>query len=229
MAEQFRRKALMNEFGIEDPETAPGGFLPMPEQGQPAPGLVQQTQPEAGPVELPGGQTAAPDYRKTGKYASTAYDAAKLARPWEEQSEKYRIGNVLSNFDPSQGLTPEVIAALNAADIYGAKFSGAGDKLTVDNAGGHERFGKGGTSDVNIGFKTGNGTWGAWTDPALEGPAAAAGGGGMNSGMAGAQSNLDGLLQGNPMAAIQAEIAKLMQGGNRPNLEALLGQFGGAR
>lgn len=156
------------------------------------------------------------DYKKTGKYASTAYDAAKLARPWEEQSEKYRIGNVLSNFDPSQGLTPEVIAALNAADIFGAKFSGAGDKLTVDNAGGHERFGKGGTSDVNIGFKTGKGTWGAWTDPALE--AAGAGGGAPSGGSGGGA--IDPLLGGDPMEQIRAALAQFT--GPRSNAQALL-------
>lgn len=171
-------------------------------------------------------QSGATDYRKTGKYASTAYDPGKLARPWEEQSEKHRIGNVLSNFDPSQGLTPEVIAALNAADIYGAKFSGAGDKLTVDNAGGHERFGKGGTSDVNIGFKTGKGTWGAWTDPNLPenqaaggaaGGGAVPGGGGMGP-MGGIP--MDALLSGDPMAKIQAALAQLT--GPRTNAQALL-------
>lgn len=51
--------------------------------------------------------------------------------------------------------------------------------------------------------------------------------GGMGGGIAGAQSNLNGLLQGDPTAKIQQAIEALMQGGNRPNLQALLAQLGG--
>lgn len=229
MAEQYNKKALMNAFGVEedDPLNADTPLLMPGEPDQPIDPMPKVEMP--GPTAEASPVAAAPDYRKTGKYASSAYDAAKLARPWEEQSEKYRIGNVLSNFDPSQGLTPEVIAALNAADIYGAKFSGFGDKLTVDNAGGWDRFGKGGTSDVNIGFKTGKGTWGAWTDPNLPQNQEGAGlgpMGGMN-GLAGAQSNLNGLMKGDFQSAIQAALAKLT--GDAPNLQALLAQLGGGQ
>ena len=94
----------------------------------------------------------------------------------------------------------------------------AGDKLTVDNVAGYDRFGKGGTSDVNIGFKTGNGTWGAWTDPNLPGNQVPVGGG--------AATAAGGLLSGNPLDVIRAEIAKLMGGNAKPNLQALLAQFG---
>lgn len=224
MAEQYRRKALMDAFGVEeeDPLQQPDPIGPTAEVPPPPIAAPMET---AAPVA-----PAGPDYRKPGQYTSTAYDPTKMQRPWDEMSEKYRIGTVLSNFDPSRGLTPEVIDALNKADIFGAKFSGAGDKLTVDNAGGHARFGKGGTADVNIGFKTGKGTWGAWTDPELEAQAAAQGGmgGGMNSSLAGAQSNLNGLLRSDFQSAIQAALAKMTNGG-APNLQALLQQLGGGQ
>lgn len=123
-----------------------------------------------GPSDLTTPVAAKPDYKKFGKYANYgAYDQEKAQRPWEDMSEKYKIGAVLSNFDPTKGLTPEVIEALNSANIFGAKFGMDGeDKLNVIDTGGHERFGSGGIGDVIEGFKTGNGKWGAWADPNLQ-------------------------------------------------------------
>lgn len=110
--------------------------------------------------------TPAVDYTQMGQYANRmgAYNADKFNVPWDQRSEKYQIGTVLSHFDPDKGLTPEVIAALNAANIHGAKFSGSGDKLNVNNVTGYDRFGNGGTADIIGSFKDPNAThnWGAW-------------------------------------------------------------------
>lgn len=177
--------------------------------------------------EFAGGQPlapAAPDYTKVGKYTSDAYDPNKFNVPWDQRSEKYQIGTVLSNFDPNLGMTPEVLAALNAANIHGAKFSGNGDQLNVDNAGNYARFGQGGSSDTITGLHSGgNAKWGAWTDPALaaqgqpaQGQAAQAGGG-----AAGAFPSIaGGALSGDPMAAIQAALKQYA--GQSGKLEALL-------
>ena len=48
-------------------------------------------------------------------------------------SPKYQIGRVLSQFDPSQGLTPELLNALNALGI-GDFTSNGRDKVSVANA-----------------------------------------------------------------------------------------------
>ena len=237
MMNQFNKKSLLGKFGIDQDDPGDQGLglepspsMPAPEwpagvQASPYATFTPKPPPSAGMPPASGvpspdaAAVPAPiDYTKPGKYTSTAYDAKKMMLPWEQMSEKYKIGTVLSNFDPSKGLTPDVIDALNNANIFGAKFSGAGDKLTVDNVAGYDRFGKGGTSDVNIGFKTGNGTWGAWTDPNLPGNQVPVGGG--------AATAAGGLLSGNPLDVIRAEIAKLMGGNAKPNLQALLAQFG---
>lgn len=135
--------------------------------------------PPAAPVVDPA--APAKDYTKIGEYGGRlgawTGNTDKLGRDWDKKSERYKMLTVLSNFDPNAGLTPEVIAALNAANIHGAKFSGSKDKLNVENAGGWERFGKGGIGDIIQGFNDPNNKtkqWGAWNDPNLE-PAAPAG------------------------------------------------------
>jgi hypothetical protein len=77
-------------------------------------------------------------------------------------SPKYQISQVLSNFDPRKGITGEVLEALNKLGL--GTFSGQDDKLYV---GGNvdSRFGDVLSSDMVTGFKTGNGTWGAWGSP----------------------------------------------------------------
>lgn len=129
------------------------------------------------------------DYTKMGQFANRmgAWNGnEKFDRNWDDKSERYKMLTVMSHFDPNAGVTPELIAALNGANIYGAKFSGSGDKLTVDNAGGYDRFGTGGTGDVIAGFKDPNNTnkqWGAWQVD--DNPQAAGGGPGGGGGYAG--------------------------------------------
>jgi hypothetical protein len=59
------------------------------------------------------------------------YDAGKLNDP-NKHDFKYDTARVMSQFDPRQGFTPDVINALNKLD-YGT-FSGAGDKLSLSGA-----------------------------------------------------------------------------------------------
>lgn len=224
--EQPRKKALVDALGGD----APGGMPGTPGNANTGIGGVPDVSAVAAPLQAdaPAPVAAKPDYTKAGQYANySAYDQQKMARPWDQMSEKYKIGTVLSNFDPKQGLTPDVIAALNGANIHGAKFSGSGDKLTVDNAGGYDRFGQGGMSDVNIGFKGGNGQWGAWTDPNLqpEQPQAApqqSGGGGMFAG-----SSISPMLQGDAQSNIQAALQNVggLAGGSR--IQELIKALGG--
>jgi hypothetical protein len=95
-------------------------------------------------------------------YAMRGFEQSKLAAPAGEQSEKYKIGNIMRQFDPKAGVTPEMLAALNALDI--AKFSGSGDQLTVENTKNDPRFGRGGTADVVYGLKGQNAdtAWQPW-------------------------------------------------------------------
>lgn len=69
---------------------------------------------------------AAPDFSKVGQYAGQmgGFDSSKLQ---SKDDAKYDIGRVLSNFDPTQGITPDVLKALNGLG-YG-NFSGSGDNL----------------------------------------------------------------------------------------------------
>lgn len=216
--QQYRPGAMPNagDFG----GVSEGGSLvpPMSPEGQ-VPGVGAEN------------PAAAPDFRKLGQFADRMgpWNAGneKFQRPWDQMSERYQILSVLSNFDPRKGITPEVVDALNKANIKGAKFSGSGDKLTVDNAGGWDRFGKGGTADVITGLKGGNGTWSPWSDPALEGQGggAAAGGGSLPAGHNVGGYALDSALSGDPLAKIQQLIAQMS--GSRPNFAALMQQLGG--
>lgn len=209
--DQPRKKALVDALG-----GAPDAPLGMPGSaanpntgfagGMDAPKLDQ---PIAAAPAAP--SPSKPDYTKTGQFANYgAYASEKMARPWDQMTEKYKIGTVLSHFDPRQGLTPEVIQALNDANIHGAKFSAAGaDKLNVENAGGWDRFGSGGIGDVIEGFKTGNGKWGAWADPNLE-----------------PETNVEMPQDGRPSFA-GSTISPMLQGNAQTGIHDALAQVGG--
>lgn len=67
------------------------------------------------------------------KYALSGYDAAKLA-DLTHNTEKYQLGRVLEQFDPSLGLQQEgLLDALNKLDI-GDFYAESGDRLGVRNA-----------------------------------------------------------------------------------------------
>jgi hypothetical protein len=169
---------------------------------------------------------AAPNYKQTGQYLGNRFKNEKSQRPWEDQSERYQIGTVLSNFDPKQGITADLIAALNGADIHGAKFSGQGDKLTVENAGGWDRFGTGGTDDIIGNFKSGQGEWAAWTSPEGQAKQRAFNAQRRGQSQAAPQAGLggiNGMLQGNATGNIQQALSSIQEPGMLQQLIAALG------
>jgi len=104
-------------------------------------GGVPGIQPDPGtlaPEPLPEPAAPKPSFGLSG------YDMGKLNDP-THNTEKYQIGRVQQQFDPSAGITPEFLAALNAMDI--GDFSGSGDRLSVKNSRNGSRF-TDGTGDV---------------------------------------------------------------------------------
>jgi hypothetical protein len=141
------------------------------------------------------------DYTQLGQYKDRmgAWNGnEKFNRGWDDKSERYKMLTVMSHFDPNQGISPELLDALNGANIHGAKFSGSRDKLNVENAGGWDRFGSGGIGDVIQGFNDPNNktkNWSPWSDPNLDTPAPAAGGG--QNFLSGPSSFSNAVLAGN--------------------------------
>jgi hypothetical protein len=205
--------------------------------------LLQQL---AGPPMLPGGTATGPDPipQETGMgmtqpsqkpqsydYLGGGYNRDKLNDP-NKQSAKYIMGRTFAGFDPRQGITPEVLAALNGLGF--GSFSGAGDKLSLagltDKGRQHGLVGDYEKGDFIEGLKSGNGKW-SYADPADEARLAQQGGqgggqgGGMGLGIA--QGGLHSLLSGDPMAGIQAAIGQYA--GQGDNLKALLAQLQGGR
>lgn len=113
-----------------------------------------------------------PQYQNPGlgQYASSmqGFDSGKLNS--DHSTPKYQFARVASNFDPSQGITPDMLGQLNGLGI--GQFSGQGDKLHIAN--GSPEFNGISDFDVNQGFKTGQGQW-AWQP---EGQMSGAGGAG---------------------------------------------------
>ena len=234
MADMLNRKALLGSLGQgEDADTAvepfkaeglrPGEDAP---NTSPAPALDPVLASPTGPADAP----KAEDYTKLGQFANRmgnwSTDAAnpseKFAVPWDQRSDRYKTLTVQSHFDPNQGVTPEMIAALNAAHINGATYSGGKDKLGAHGLQNWENYdGREGLGDVIQGFNDPNNTnkqWNAWS-PENAGPASGNGGSAMGG--------LPPELGGDPMAAIQAALAKYQ--GKSPNIEALLAQLGGGQ
>jgi hypothetical protein len=171
-------------------------------------------------VAVPG-MTAPPEKNVSqwGQYGGEGLDAAKIARGHD--SPKYQIGRVLSNFDPKQGFTPDVLNALNALGI--GTFSANKDRLTV---GGQmdPRF-EGVTGADLIRNFTGEGpaAWQGWGGVNPEGPGVKeAGPMGFASGSIG-RGGLNSLLMGDPFAGIQSAIGQYA--GQGDNLKALLAQL----
>lgn len=148
---------------------------------------------DGGNTGVAGGTTPTPTTAPTGwgQYVgagqNAALDPTKMAQPDADLSPKYAIARVLSFFDPRQGFTPDVLAALNALNI--GTFVNDNDRLrvtgTVDprfegtlasdmirNAGAPEaRWGGWGS----VTDSSGGGTAGAGPIPVTPGTAGAAG------------------------------------------------------
>lgn len=200
--------------GVETPGLDPGATTP-PDIGA------------ATSTPTPTASSAAP----AASYAMRGFDAGKLAADPSQQSEKYKIGNVMKQFDPKAGVTPDMLAALNALDI--AKFSGSGDKLTVENTKNDPRFGRGGTADVVYGLKGQNAdtAWQPWfvDEGAAAGAPAMTGGAGMAGGSA-----LQSIAPIASMAPtdtgfyqkLQDQLAQILGGPNALDRDALLKMLG---
>lgn len=169
---------------------------------------------EAPPLQA---DTPAPVAAPLGTNKLTGFDMNKFADP--NRSEKYKIGDVFSRYDPKGGVTPEMLKELNALGI--AEFSGQGQDLTVNNTKNDPRFGKGGTSDVIKGLKGNNAdtAWQPWfVDDQPQGQAMPQQGGGSP------MSLLTGMLGGGESAQgnIQSALGKLNQPGLLQQLIAQL-------
>jgi hypothetical protein len=187
--------------GLQAPPQTPGTFE------SPAP---TADVPVAGPPAL-------------GTNKLSGFDMGKFADP--NRSEKYKIGDVFSRYDPRGGVTPELLKELNGLGI--ADFSGQGDQLTVNNTKNDPRFGKGGTSDVIKGLKGNNAdtAWQPWFVD--DNPQQAAPQGGMNSGMpAFGGSTINNMLQSDAQGNIQQALGSLQQPGL---LQALIAQLRGGQ
>jgi hypothetical protein len=181
----LRRKAVMDQLGGDEPQMqTQGGTFTDPRwtngtwgSGEPRNTGISGIMNDPGGIQAPPLETtpatpaapAAPDYTSLGQFAGglKGYDMGKFDRPADQWSEKYKIGAVQSHFDPTQGITPEFLSALNGLDI--GTFSGSGDKLSVADPRNGFRSKAGGTSDVVQGLKSGNGNWTYWEDPTLAG------------------------------------------------------------
>ena len=151
------------------------------------------------------------------KYALEGYDAGKLASG--HNSPKYAVGHVLEKYDPKLGLSqPGLLDELNALGI--GQFSANSDKLSVAN--GNADF-KGMNTWDSIRDQEGDAGWQFGVDNNLDAAGGQGGGGGQMPQQAGGY-NLDPLLTGDPLAKIQAAIAK--QAGSGENIRALMNQLG---
>jgi hypothetical protein len=195
--------ALLQQLG------APGLQAPLP-------GGTAGPDPIAGMAAPPQAKPQSnPDYMDWGGIDKGKYDSG-------HDSPKYQVLRSLSGFDPSKGVTPEVLAALNGLGL--GTFSGDRDKIRVGGQidprfNGHTEF------DLIRGFNDQNNPSKKWGFGGTEGPGQPqSGGGGIGAGMSVAQGGLHSLLQGNPLQGIQAAIGQYA--GQGDNLKALLAQLG---
>lgn len=110
---------------------------------------------------------AAPKPAGPGAFASqmSGFDTAKFS-DLSHNTPKYQLARAMSNFDPRQGITPEVLAALNGLGL--GTFEGL-DEDEVRLRDGHADFGGISEFDLIEGFDGGNGKW---AYQGLNGPAA---------------------------------------------------------
>jgi hypothetical protein len=143
-------------------------------------------------------------------------------------SPKYQVGRTLQGFDPAQGLTPEVIAALNTLGI--GTFSGERDKLSVTSD--DPRWNGVTKFDVGRDFSKGDGSTGssAWSfqnDMPGQGGGAAPPAGNLENDMyyrsgatSDASSAVDPFTGQSTYQALMARLRDVL-GGNDPERAAL--------
>jgi hypothetical protein len=205
-----RRKAVIDQLrgGTAGPLAPPaGGLAPTPNDS----GMAGATPAQASaPAPAPSG---------LGQYANRleGFDAGKLNSAHD--SPKYQIGRALSQFDPRQGVTPDVLAALNKLGI--GEFAGSGDKLSI--AHGDPRFEGVSSLDVVRGFKDPTGT-GGW-QYGVDGPAPS--GGGAPGGGLQAPGGIASLLQGSGTSNIASALQQISGLSQPSRLQQLIAALGG--
>ena len=165
-------------------------------------------------IQAPPMQAAAPK-SMLGAFANKleGFDSGKL-NDASYNSPKYAIGRALSGFDPRQGVTDDVLKALNS--------SGAGQQYTR-LSGDKVRGQDGRVIDLVRGFNDPNGTggWQLGLEDAGGAPAATPRGAGMFTG-----STIAPLLQGNAQAGIQSALGKMGASQDDSLLQRLIAQLG---
>jgi hypothetical protein len=146
--------------------SGPGGAQPRTDpNAPPPPSRPNPNAPPAPPAPPPA--PAGPDYRTLGTFGNRlrGYNMAKFERPYDEWSEKYKLGAVQSWFDPSKGVSAEFLAALKTLDL--ADYSGSGDWLKVTNSRNGARYHAGGGDDIIGNYAGGQGgdaaMWKPWS------------------------------------------------------------------
>jgi hypothetical protein len=214
---ELRKKSLVDELGGPNPDILAGntgvsgglGALGgTPEPAAPAPAPVA---PAAGP------SAPVADYGRL-----MGYDAGKLGDP-NKHDFKYDTGRTLSQFDPRQGITPDVLAALNKLD-YGT-FSGSGDKLSLSGAKNAKDAADFANQDWIGAYKAQNDAtkWNFGGGGAAPAPAPApSGGGGLFGG-----STISPMLQGNAQDGINQALSNIGGLANSSRLQELIKALGG--
>lgn len=205
--EQPNKKALLQQLG-----------------GPVAGSVTGMAAPAESPIDPPLQPQAAPKYgTDIGKREYMDWrgiDAGKFDSAHD--SPKYQVLRTLSHFDPSQGITADVLGALNQLGL--GTFSGERDKLRV---GGQvdPRFEGYTEMDLIQGFNDPNNKTKTWGYGAINPNQPQGGAPSMGGVMPGMGGGLNPLLTGDPMAGIQAAIGQYAKPSS--NLQALLAQLGG--
>lgn len=193
------------------------GSVPGFDVGEPRPGSIPDLPSQASPVAQQATSGAPkPDYSGWGQYGIEGIDAGKVASG--HASPKYQIARIQSHFDPTQGVTPDMLSALNSLGI--GDFSGGKDWIYVNN--GVDKFD--GVKGADIIRNEGpQGAWQGWGgDYGI--PGGSYSGGAGSAGQSGMAPGLSSLLTGNPLGLIQNAIAQ--QAGQGEYLQAILQQLG---
>jgi hypothetical protein len=187
------------------------------------------TDPFPGVPESSGGTGNLADLGASGAKRGNleGFDAGKLGNK-EHNTPKYQIGRVLEQFDPKAGVTPELLAALNALGI-GTFEQLSGDKVRV-TGNVDPRFEGYTTIDLVRGFN-GPGGGQAWQYGADNGTGGGGGSAAPAAGMAGGLGltgapGVSAMLSGDPLQRIQQAIGQI-NGQGQVNLDALLRQLQG--
>jgi hypothetical protein len=198
-----RQKALVEALqGVQAPPLQVDGPATLPA----SPDAPQPPTPSLGTPQLGLGQNKL-----------TGFDMNKFSDP--NKSEKYKIGEVFSRYDPRGGITQQLLNELNGLGI--AEFSGQGDQLSVKNTKNDPRFGRGGTADVIKGLK-GNNEDTAWQPWFVDDQPQQAPSDGSRMPMFGG-STINNMLQSDAQSNIQQALGSIQQPGLLQQLIAALG------